>query len=215
MGAALDRLPTHETMVDNIIRLWGESDTYAHESGTSWYDVALGHAQDMATEYNVDLWQAVAIIASLSPQTEWTRNLDEARELLSRWTMGLEITPRNIGTTQDRLNRCFLALANDTSDIARVKGTRKVASFFRAILGDPDAVTVDRHAYRVALGDPTLDAPGKITDAVYRAIAAAYREAATHIGEEPRVLQAITWTHVVETRLGLAEATRQTVQEPL
>ena len=215
MGAALDRLPDHETMVNNIIKIWGESDTYAHKSGAAWYDVALGHAEDMALEYGIEVWQAVAIIAVLSPQTEWTRNLDEARELLSRWTMELEITPRNIGTTEDRLKRALLALENDTSDIARVKGTRKVASFFRAILGDPDAVTVDRHAYRVALGDPTLNAPAGLTDAVYRAIAAAYRDAATEIGQEPRVLQAITWTHVVETRLGLAEAARQTVQEPL
>jgi hypothetical protein len=60
------------------------------------------------------------------------------------------------------------------------------------------AVTVDRHAVRVALGDiATRDKSGPEVIlsrvGVYEAIAQAYRDAAKDLGLLPLELQAITW----------------------
>jgi hypothetical protein len=67
----------------------------------------------------------------------------------------------------------------------------KVSRFYRNMLGDGDAVTVDVWACRIAYDDPRRDiAPNEAQVAV---LERAYRLAASWCGLRPRELQASTW----------------------
>jgi hypothetical protein len=65
----------------------------------------------------------------------------------------------------------------------------KVTAFVAAIMGDRTSVVVDIWAYRVATNKGTK----AIGNRAYKAVAAAYMEAARITGEDPRDIQAITW----------------------
>jgi hypothetical protein len=77
-------------------------------------------------------------------------------------------------------------------------GGLKVTSFYRAIMGDPDAVVLDRWALRAVGHDRDTCTPLQ-----YARYSAMYSEAAHAVGESPRDFQAIVWTVMREamTRL--------------
>lgn len=72
---------------------------------------------------------------------------------------------------------------------ATVVSGPKVSAFWRAICGDPAAMTLDRWAIRAA-DHPCDPWPGKRASAMLRD---AYRVAAERVGETVRDFQAIVW----------------------
>lgn len=193
-------LPSHADMVDNLVSMFGRTTMADRAAGISWYPLYRMSVSELADRYGVSVEIASAVVAALSPQTDPARNLDIADDILDWHTSGFDVLDAPT-STRDRRRRCSRALAGDLTDIDRTYRTPKVYSFNRAILGDLDAVTVDRHAARAALGDPLLPASvGPEGDPAYRAYAAAYREAAHIVGMSARDLQATLWTYVKRAR---------------
>lgn len=82
-------------------------------------------------------------------------------------------------------------------------GTMKIVSFHRNLLGDPNAVTVDRHAIRAALpgtGDEAFDTKEAArrlgNKGTYAKVAQAYRLAAKKHGITPVEMQALVWGQI-------------------
>ena len=79
--------------------------------------------------------------------------------------------------------------------------------FHRAILGDEDALVIDRWAYRAATGasvdqvDGTRGTSGALAVAAKSrgAVAEAYRALAAHTGETVSALKAIVWLVIRES----------------
>jgi hypothetical protein len=145
-------------------------------------------ADDLAAETGYTLEQVVAVLAITSPGAQLTSNMD--------WT---EQVCRGEKTTAGRFPNAYapkIAAVIASADEAHAFVTGpKVGPFHHAILGDRDALVIDRWATAATnpFRDQTLTDPGR------RAIDRAYRAVAKAARIKVRELQAIIWLQVRET----------------
>jgi hypothetical protein len=183
-------LPDHDSMVLNILAFYAEATATERAEGFAWYPTAREAGENIAARHGIPIWQAVAVIATLSPQKEWNSNVAWAERVVAAHVEGRELPREGLGNS---LRRAALALSGDLHDIMREDGTLKVRNFYGSIMGERAAVCIDRHAIRIAMGDAHGD-PVALTDARYRAVAAAYRDAAAELHKSASAVQAVTWT---------------------
>ena len=191
--------------ISGMLQLASQADILA---GLDWYDrahklgVRLIHTYDGLT-----LGQAVGVIAALSPNNKWTRNQTDAEAMIKAWHVGADPLSVKVCTFHPNKAKAAAILAlsdaetqGDADLIAQILNGRKVTAFYRSILGDPDAVCVDGHAYAVWIGEriPTTQTPS-LGVKLYADIARAYQLVAKRSYElcgttlTPTQVQATTW----------------------
>lgn len=171
---------TLETLVTRILKVWDRATASDVESGATWYSEAQELAFHLGRNSGHGLDHAAAVISHLSPRTTWTRNVAGAIYLL---TYG-EKADGIIGANYDRARASLQA-----DDPESTFGGPKTLRFYRNIIGDTEAVTVDVWAARVAgIDENLLKRVG-----AYDAVEHAYRLAARRRGVEPATMQATTW----------------------
>jgi hypothetical protein len=188
-----------------MLQLASQADILA---GIAWYErahklgVRLIHAYDGLT-----LGQAVGVIAALSPNNKWARNCTDAEAMIKAWHMGADPLSVKVCTYNPNKAKAAAILAlsdaetqGDNDVIAEILNGRKVTSFYRSILGDPDAVCVDGHAYAVWIGERiTTTKTPKLGVKLYADIARAYQLVAKRsfnlcgVTLSPTQVQATTW----------------------
>lgn len=150
--------------------------------GRAWYPEARRLLARMAAEHDRPLAQAVAVFAITSANTTLLSNIRFTEQVLKG----------------ERMAGCYptfqtplVELALSTRYPGRFVPGPKCSAFYKAIMGDVDALVLDRWAARAA----GLDRPGRndIYPAARRQLDVAYREAAKLCGETVRAFQAITW----------------------
>lgn len=170
-----------KTFTKNIIKEWDRALPAHHEAGMSWYVDAHNEAKTMG-----DLVIASGVIAAMSPNTPWDRNL-----VIARNAMATGVATGTLGNSCIKANRIMAG-----EDPLSVLGGLKVRSFYKNIV-DPtcsEAVTIDRHAYDIAVDTRNGKDRRPIgTPKQYEAIANAYRVVADSLGIMPWQLQAVTW----------------------
>ena len=189
--------------IAGMLQLASQADILA---GVDWYARAHKLAVRFIHAYDgLTLGQAVGVIAALSPNNKWTRNCVDAEAMIKAWHMGADPLSVKVCTFNPNKAKAaaILALTADdleTDTIAEILNGRKVVAFYRSIMGDPDAVCVDGHAYAVWLGEriPTTQTPS-IGVKLYADIARAYQLVAKRSHElcgttlTPTQVQAVTW----------------------
>lgn len=176
------------------------SEAEKHE-GCSWYGRANIVANRLATAYDVNggLVTVAGVIAALSPNNRWERNVADAERLIKAYCLGEEIDAIKVCTFNKNKDKA-LAILNGVTPLD-VLGGNKVRAFYECIAYPAsDAVCVDGHAYSIWLGErvPTTKTPS-ISDKLYLRIADDYRLAAKQINEITKEfysasqVQAITW----------------------
>ena len=156
--------------------------------GMNWYRNAWNVAQDIAAGTTHPAENIAAVIAVLSPGITWDQNKTAARNLVEHHAAGRRT---KVGLYPQNSEKAYDILTTNTPNVTGPK----VSAFFANILGDTEQVTIDRHAYRIAMGkDLPKKNDGKIPVRVHRTIAQAYKNAARIVGVEPSEMQAITWT---------------------
>jgi hypothetical protein len=180
--------------VENIVHKYRSASPEMVQGGHDWYN----HAHEVAAKIgqgNVE--RGAGVIAALSPQTGWGRNLHLAHELMTT------------GTTKHTKDSIVKAQRiREGEHPLEVLGGQKVRSFYQNISNpnDPHVVTVDRHAHDIAIGIPfrgTAKAAEKAPNlglgakGRYEHFSEAYKAAAHELGvEHPHKVQATTWvTH--------------------
>ena len=189
-------LVDHEKMIHNIVSVLRDSDETQHAEGLLWYDNAQKAAYRIALKHDVPVYIAVAVIAALSPNNKWTRNIVNADALIGAFVNGDGIDSVKVSTYHKMKAKAWDILAarpsyNGAKDM--LKG-QKITSFFCDIMGEFN-VTVDGHARNIAYGERVglTDDRTNIGVREYRALQAAYEAAAERLGLMPYQLQAITW----------------------
>jgi hypothetical protein len=81
-------LPDHEKMIYNIISVWTDADETQRAEGLVWYDNAQKAAHDIAVKYDIAVYIAAAVIAALSPNNKWSRNVTNADALIGAFISG-------------------------------------------------------------------------------------------------------------------------------
>jgi hypothetical protein len=176
------------------------SETEKHE-GLSWYARANIVASRLAIAYDVPggAPTVAGVIAALSPNNRWERNVADAERLIKASACGDDTDVVKVCTFSKNKEKA-LAILNGTPAL-EVLGGNKVRAFYQCIAQPAgDAVCVDGHAYSIWLGErvPTTKTPS-ISDKLYDRIANDYRLAAEQINNITKEyysasqVQAITW----------------------
>lgn len=181
----------YETRIQNILAMYGMATDQDRADGMRWYESAHALAASLAHRYGFTVRQMAGVIAVLSPNISWSRNVQLA-------TLAAKDGKASgtFGKNTDKADRIL-----NGADPADVVSGPKVTNFFQNIMtsGENDGVTVDRHAVSIAeareVGD---DERGKLVRVNksrngYGEYVDAYREAAYRAGISPAKLQAITW----------------------
>lgn len=167
----------------HVLAELSRADANQHAAGMDWY----ADAHSLALTLNSrNVAEASAVIAALSPQLSWDRNVVLAKRAYDGTLDG--------GCLPASIVKAHRILAGETP--LDVLGGLKVRSFYANIVDPTDSitVTVDRHAVDVAVARRLGKASPGLTPKRYAAWSAAYREAALDKGMLPQQMQAITWT---------------------
>lgn len=178
-------MPRVSRLASNIRATYARATAEEHRQGEFWYEAANAAARGLATAHNLPLETSAAILAVLSPQVSWTRNVVMAREVCETGTT------RGLGANVDKARRL---LDGESPDVV-VSGP-KVSCFYANIL-DPSGheITIDRHAFDIAQGRRTDDVTrGQLAlKGHYARYCQAYQLVADELGIGACQLQAITW----------------------
>ena len=189
-------LVDHERMIANIVACYKTADDDQRAGGMAWYSKAQCAAYDIAAKYDIAVYLVVAVIAALSPNNKWARNLVNADALIGAFLRGDGIDSVKVSTYHKMKQKAWdILAARPDYDTAKtmLKG-QKITSFFCDIMGEFN-VTIDGHARNIAYAEKVglTDDRSNIGKLEYRALQAAYEEAARQLGLMPYQLQAITW----------------------
>ena len=186
----------HEKMIYNIVSVYRDADETQHAEGLVWYEQAKRGAYHIALKHDVPVYIAVAVIAALSPNNKWARNLVNADALIGAFVNGDGIDSVKVSTYHKMKAKAWdiLWALPSYNDAKRMLKGQKITSFFCDIMGEFN-VTIDGHARNIAYGERVglTDDRTNIGVREYRALQAAYEEAARRVGLMPYQLQAITW----------------------
>ncbi len=176
--------------------------------GCDWYPSALKIAARIGEKYDLSAQTVAGVIAALSPNNRWERNIIDAENIIKCWRAG--------GTRSDLLavKVCTYGKMKEKAiDIlttpigVNIKETlkgKKIVEFFNCITNPLlNDVCIDGHAYSVWFGQRlTMKEVPAIGKKLRHQIKTDYCDATAFINEEldtaytPADIQAITWvTH--------------------
>lgn len=164
-------------------------------AGIEWYPKANGIIREWAGHYRYSVDTTACVVAALSPQLEWTRNLVIADDVLAGRN------PSIGGVLHSNLRKAERLREEDWKTERLSIGGRmlevfpggpKVNAFANNLAGDLSYVTVDTHAAQAGLNDPL--AVVRLAWTQYRIFAACYADAADKAGRQPAEFQAIVWS---------------------
>ena len=183
-------------MIYNIISVWTDADETQRAEGLVWYENAQTKAHYIAVRYDVPVYLVVAVIAALSPNNKWSRNVRNAAARIGAFIRGDGIDSVKVSTYHAMKRKAWdiLAARPDYDGAKAMLKGQKITSFFCDIMGEFN-VTIDGHARNIAYGEriSLTDDRTNIGVREYRALQAAYEAAAERLGLMPYQLQAITW----------------------
>lgn len=167
--------------------------------GLNWYPIATAVCRNIASRYEIEPDTVAAVIAALSPNNRWERNVRDAESLIRTYFAGGEFDAVKVSTYSKNKDKAIRILKGE--DPLIVLGGNKVRAFYHCV-ADHDSldVCIDGHAFSIWQGQrvPTTQTP-KISDKLYAQIAEDYRRAAAVITTvtktcyTARQVQAITW----------------------
>jgi len=184
--------------VRNILKVYRRASDADTINGVEWYDRAKRAAIDIAEYTNIHVNTVIGVMAALSPNNRWERNVRDTEVMCVAWVNGDAMSDFKVSCYNTMKAKAWSILVdelNDHDDILTRLNGQKIRSFYSNIVG-LDEVTIDGHALNIALGFRQ----GLTTDATnmgkkqYKELQIAYVKAAKRVKVKPHVLQAITWT---------------------
>ena len=176
----MERQQQYEKALNNI---YLDATTINISSGMTWYYGARRRCEVHAKRFKMPLYQFIAIVAALSPQKQWERNIDDAVKFVKYKGN------HKLFATKVMLKKCHDILNAQESEIEGILKGNKITSFYNNIYKPfkSDKVTIDRHAMR------SVNMQGVLTDKKYREIERAHVNVARNKGIKAHELQAIIW----------------------
>ena len=187
--------------IENILATYKMATPEEKRDGIVWYADALRDCTRIALDTCVPLHIVVGVVASLSPNNKWERNIINAKDLIHAHVNGDGMDSVKVSTYHKMKSKAWSileAMPNHDGVIAILNG-QKIVSFYRNIMGD-DTCTIDGHARNIAYAERVglTDDKTNIGVKEYRTLQAEYVQAAKRTRVNGRALkafelQAITW----------------------
>ena len=184
--------------VRNILKVYRRATPEDIANGLEWYDRAKRYASIISNLSGVNLNTVVGVMAALSPNNRWERNVKDTERMVWAWVKGEDLSDFKVSCYNTMKAKAWSILEDDLTDdddiLTRLNG-QKIRSFYSNIRGLTE-VTIDGHAYNIALGirQGLTSDKTNMGKKLYREMQSAYVKAAKRVGVKPHELQAITWT---------------------
>ena len=168
------------------------------KSGRVWYLDAQQACQEIALRQELPLAIVVGVVAALSPNNKWERNVSDAERLCEAFLRGDAVESVKVCTYHAMRAKAWGILEDgpsDTVEIIKALKGQKIVAFFRCIMGE-NTCCVDGHALNIwrAERHPLTSDKNSIGVRLYRTIAEDYAAAGKKHGLKAYEMQAITWT---------------------
>ena len=171
-------------MKEQIIKHYNSANLQQIQEGLTWYERAHNEAILLSQVFELPLTKVVGVLAALSPNNKWERNLIDAWNLLDKPCL----TTKCCTFTKQRQKALDILGGNDSEErILGILNGTKTQNFFKNILHykTSNTVTVDMWAFRSVKMEPKKKN--------YDPVAAAYKDAAVELKLRPHQLQAVVW----------------------
>ena len=123
--------------------------------GVDWYPSALDIANRIAVKYGVSAETAAGVIAALSPNNRWERNIVDAENIIKCWAAGgtrSDLLAVKVCTYGKMKAKAVDILTRDIPIVEILNG-KKIIEFFNCITNPLlNDVCIDGHAYSVWFG---------------------------------------------------------------
>jgi hypothetical protein len=184
--------------VRNILKVYRQATPQEHKAGLAWYAKARADAVAISITHDIPLRVVVGVIAALSPNNKWERNVKDADMMIAAFLAGEPVEackPCTYTKMRDKAWAILAAIPECDDDIVSILNGQKIVSFFCNIMGQDKTVTIDGHAYNIAMGKRVslTDSETSMSKSVYKGMQEAYGRAAKRAGLKVYELQAITW----------------------
>ena len=188
---------------NRILKVYNLATDKEIRQGLLWYEVANYLASGIAEELGVSPKAATGVIAALSTNNQWARNLVDARNLIEGFQRGLNPDEIKVSTYNAMKAKAWSILEDDlschSSILTRLNG-RKIQSFYECISGFNGSCCIDGHARNIAYGERVslTDKQTNIGVKEYSNLQESYYRAAQKVVIDGTTLkahqmQAITW----------------------
>ena len=163
---------------------------------SDWYGEAQKEARQIAEKLDMPVYIVVGVMASLSPNNKWERNLVDAYELCKAFQDGQGMDTVKVSTYHKMKQKAW-GILKEFPDyetvIVRLSG-KKIISFFRNIMGEDD-ITIDGHARNIYYNERVglTHAKTGIGIKEYAKLQKEYLTVAKEYDLLGRQMQAITW----------------------
>ena len=187
--------------VENIISIYQMATPEEKRDGIVWYVNAYADCKRIALDLNVPIHIVVGIVAALSPNNKWDRNVMNARDLIRGFLNGEHAEDIKVSTYHAMKKKAWsiLEAMPDNEGVITILNGQKITAFYRNIMGH-DTCTVDGHAKNIYYGvrHGLTDDKSNVGKKEYQEISQAYVEAGKKVRVNGRSLkafeiQAITW----------------------
>lgn len=183
--------------VKNILSVYRQASDADKDAGILWYARAKVAAHDIALRYDVPIRIVVGVMAALSPNNRWERNVKDAERLIAAYLEGDDIESVSVSTYNKMRSKAWSildAMPSDDQHVMRILNGQKIKSFFSNIMGH-DTCTVDGHARNIAFAERVglTDSRTTIGKKLYQELQDAYAVAAHAHNLKAYEMQAITW----------------------
>jgi hypothetical protein len=195
--------------VASIVDIFHKATYDEINAGINWYTAARESCESLSVKHNIPFYVVVAVVASLSPNNRWERNLENADRLIAAFIAGDEAETVKCSTYHAMRAKAWNCLEIGTTEVRalelnsmlldELKG-QKITAFYQNISGTSDAPTIDGHAANIARGMRVSLSGSKltITKRQYLELQVAYVEAAHQLEHDGYIVkgyevQAVTW----------------------
>ena len=187
--------------VENILAVYKMATPEEKRDGIVWYVEAFADCKRIALDTKVPVHIVVGVVAALSPNNKWDRNINNAKDLIEGYLNGEHIESIKVSTYNKMKEKAWSILDRmpDEDGVSLILNGQKITSFYRNIMGH-DTCTVDGHAKNIYYGvrHGLTDDKSNVGKREYFEISKAYVEAGKKVRVNGRSLkafeiQAITW----------------------
>ena len=189
----------------NILAVFALATAGELQEGREWYHRANRVSAEIASAHGISLETAAGVIAALSPNNRWERNIVDAENIIRAYSIGGADEAQNVKVcTYGEMKDKAIAILEAPHHLHHedILNGRKITAFYLCIIGCKDSCCIDGHAYSIWFGDRlTMKQVPNIGKKLYAEICSDYVEAAAILrGTGSRFsdltayeVQAITW----------------------
>jgi len=182
--------------IENIKTIYELATPEERKHGFTWYKIANIECLKIADKFEMPLYIVVGVVAALSPNNKWDRNITNGHDLIEAFINGDHMESVKVSTYHKMKEKawCILESMPDYEEIKRQLNGQKIVCFFENIMGE-DTCTIDGHARNIYYGERIglTNDKTNIGKKEYQFLQSEYKKLANQYGIKAYEMQAITW----------------------